>query len=199
MPRPQIFRKSRVEPPPPSARDPQRTGVRLGIDAWVAGRCPDSGGACRPRAAPAPKFSINPGVYRRRSLVVDLCFAPAPLTDRYGQNFAPPPRSTTSSHGPTTAHTSQRTRPAPVAPYPPAQTTGIYGQLPPNSHDFLRNPRLRALIGECSQKNEGLSSGTCELSRAWSWRVRSARGTRVFCLAWYACKWQTCGSRLVCV
>ena len=74
---------------PPSARDPRRTGVRLGFDAWVAGRCPDSGGACRPRAAPAPKFSINPGVYRRRSLVVDLCFAPAPLTDRYGQNFAP--------------------------------------------------------------------------------------------------------------
>ena len=58
--------------PPPSARDPQRTGVRLGFDAWVAGRCPDSGGACRPRAAPAPKFPINPGVYRRRSLVADL-------------------------------------------------------------------------------------------------------------------------------
>ena len=77
---------------PPSARDPQRTGMRLGFDARVAGRCPDSGGACRPRAAPAPKFSINPGVYRRRSLVVDLCFAPAPLTDRYGQNFAPAPK-----------------------------------------------------------------------------------------------------------
>ena len=89
MPRLHIFRKSRVEPPPPSARDPQRTGMRLGFDARVAGRCPDSGGACRPWAAPAPKFSINPGVYRRRSLVVDPCFAPAPLTGRYGQNFAP--------------------------------------------------------------------------------------------------------------
>ena len=92
MPRLHIFRKSRVEPHPPSARDPRRTGVRLGFDAWVAGRCPDSGGACRPRAAPAPKFSINPGVYRRRLLVVGLCFDPAPLTDRYGQNFAPAPK-----------------------------------------------------------------------------------------------------------
>ena len=77
---------------PPSARDPRRTGVRLGFDARVAGRCPDSGGACRPRAAPAPKFSINPGVYRRRLLVVGLCFDPAPLTGRYGQNFAPAPK-----------------------------------------------------------------------------------------------------------
>ena len=109
---------------------------------------------------------------------------------------SPPPRSTSSSHGPTTAHTSQRTRPAPLAAYPPAQSTEKYGQLPQNSHDFLRNPRLRAWIGECSQKNEGLSSGTCELSRAWSWRVLSARCTGL-CLAWYACKWQTRGSRLV--
>ena len=78
---------------PPSARDPQRTGMRLGFDARVAGRCPDSGGSCRPRAAPAPKFSINPGVYRRRSLVAYICFVPArALTDRYGQNFAPAPK-----------------------------------------------------------------------------------------------------------
>ena len=167
MPRLHISWKSRVEPPPPSARDPRRTRVRLGFDARVAGRCPDSGGACRPRAAPAPKFSINPGVYRRRSLVVDLCFAPAPLTDRYAKT-SPPPRSTSSSHGPTTAHTSQRTRSTPVAPYPPTQTTGTYGRFHPHSHNFLRNPRLCVPVGECSQQNEGLSSGTCELSHARS-------------------------------
>ena len=78
--------------PPASAGGPRRPGACLGFDARVSGRCPDSGGACRPRAAPAPKFSINPGVYRRRLLVVDLCFAPAPLTDRYGQKFAPAPK-----------------------------------------------------------------------------------------------------------